>query len=276
MRVPFTPTTPPRFTPTAAAWGSRRLAAEGAHIATCDMNAESMEETKALCLAANPSVTVTTARCDVSQEAEVLAWRDSVAAEHDTARLALFNNAGIAGGQSFVADPRSQWELTFSVCWGGTYNCCRAFMPMLVGSEQGAVVNTSSINGFYGAHCATPHTAYASAKHAIKGFSEALIGDLRLNAPHVKGFCVMPGAIATDIVANSVILNPIPGKTPSPSLIERARAVNMDDPGAMSAADAAEVIINGVRHNKWRILVGKEPAHSSLRSVHCFPANISG
>ena len=95
-----------------------QLAAEGAHIAMCDMSDESMEETKALCLAANPSVTVTTARCDVSQEAEVLAWRDSVAAEHDTARLALFNNAGIAGGQSFVADPRSQWELTFNVCWG--------------------------------------------------------------------------------------------------------------------------------------------------------------
>ncbi len=55
-----------------------QLAAEGAHIAMCDMSDESMEETKALCLAANPSVTVTTARCDVSNEAEVLAWRDEV------------------------------------------------------------------------------------------------------------------------------------------------------------------------------------------------------
>ena len=48
-----------------------------------------------------------------------------------------------------------------------------------------------------------PHTAYSAAKFAVKGFSEALIEDFRLNAPHVKVAVVMPGHIGTDIVTNS-------------------------------------------------------------------------
>ena len=85
------------------------------------------------------------------------------------------------------------------MCWGGVYNGSRAFMPLLVASDEGHIVNTSSVNGFWAAlGPGTPHTAYSAAKFAVKGFTEALIIDLRLNAPHVHASVVMPGHIGTD------------------------------------------------------------------------------
>ena len=75
---------------------------------------------------------------------------------------------------------------------------------MLRASSEGHLINTSSVNGFWasiGPHLA--HTAYSSAKFAVKGFTEALINDFRLNAPHVKVSLLMPGHVGTSIVINS-------------------------------------------------------------------------
>ena len=75
--------------------------------------------------------------------------------------------------------PRDQWEQTFAVDWGGVYLGCRVFLPLLSAAEAGAVVNTSSVNGFYASVGPDrPHTAYSAAKFAVKGFTEALMGDL--------------------------------------------------------------------------------------------------
>ena len=84
------------------------------------------------------------------------------------------------------------------MCWGGVYHCSRAFVPLLVASDDAYLVNTSSVNGFWA--ClgpGIPHTAYSAAKFAVKGFSEALVTDFRVNAPHVKVAVVMPGHIGT-------------------------------------------------------------------------------
>ena len=71
-------------------------------------------------------------------------------------------------------------------------------------ADEGHIVNTSSVNGFWASvGPGMPHTAYSAAKFAVKGFTEALINDLRLNAPHIKCSVVMPGHIGTSIVANS-------------------------------------------------------------------------
>ncbi len=48
----------------------------------------------------------------------------------------LFNNAGIGGGGSMVTNSRDEWERTFNICWGGVYNCTRAFLPMLQNAEE--------------------------------------------------------------------------------------------------------------------------------------------
>ena len=88
--------------------------------------------------------------------------------------------------------------------WGGVYNGARAFMPLLVASREGHIVNTSSINGLWASTGPqASHTAYSSAKFAVRGFTEALITDLRLNAPHVKASVVFPGHVGTSIMLNT-------------------------------------------------------------------------
>jgi len=264
---------------------ARQLAEAGAHIAMCDVSEENMAQTRALCLAKAPRVRVTTHLADVSLERQVVAFRDAVAKEHETDHVdLLFNNAGIGGGGSFVNDEREEWDKTFDVCWGGVYYCSRAFLPLLLKSREAHLVNTSSVNGFWASlGPQSAHTAYSAAKFAVKGFSEALVNDFKLNAPHIKVSVVMPGHIGTSIVINSgKILGRDPKEMNDDQLAEaRARMERAGFPvgGAstdqvrqalvmigdafrdmapMTAAEAAKVILDGVREERWRILVGKD------------------
>ena len=185
---------------------AKQLVAEGCNVAMCDVSAENMAETKRLSLIGAPQGTrVATHIADVSVEAQVLKFRDAVGRELDTDHIhLLFNNAGIGGGPSFINSSRDEWEKTFNVCWYGVYYSTRAFMPMLLKAHEAHIINTSSVNGFWASLGPTrAHTAYPAAKFAVKGFTEGLINDLRLNAPHVKCSVVMPGHIGTSIVENS-------------------------------------------------------------------------
>ena len=185
----------------------RQLAAQGCSVAACDLNADAVAETAALAReGAPPGVRVSSHACDVSEEAQVLRFRDELLAEHASDHVDLvFSNAGIGGGGSFVNDRREDWERTFAVDWWGVYYCARAFLPLLIASGDGVLVNTSSVNGFWATlGPGMPNTAYCTAKFAVKGFTEALIEDLRTNAPQVRVAVVMPGHVGTDIVANSM------------------------------------------------------------------------
>ncbi|HEY1664833.1 MAG TPA: SDR family oxidoreductase [Trebonia sp.] len=233
----------------------RQLAAEGCSVATCDVHGNAVAETADLASAGAPSgATVTSHTCDVSDEAQVLRFRDEVLAAHAADHVDLvFSNAGIGGGGSFIADPREQWESVFAVDFWGVYYCARAFLPLLINSPEGVLVNTSSVNGFWASlGQGVPHTAYSTAKFAVKGLSEALIEDLRVHAPHVRVAVVMPGHVATNIVANSMMAFGVPEAD--------AFAANQGfhDSAPLSAAGAAAVILDGVRSGAWRILVGAD------------------
>lgn len=256
-----------------------QLVTEGCSVAMCDVNDGAMAETVRLAEAAAPAgVRITASRCDVSDEASVSAFRDDVLAAHATTSVGLlFNNAGIGGGGSFVAGRREDWDRTFGVCWGGVYHCTRAFLPLLVASDEAWLVNTSSVNGFWASlGPGTPHTAYSTAKFAVKGFSEALLADLAVNAPHVHVSVVMPGHIGTDIVRNS---RQVHGAEDIDAVrVDMARrGVAVDglsdaevgalidsfadafrDTAPMTAGAAATVILDGVRAGRWRILVGDD------------------
>jgi NAD(P)-dependent dehydrogenase (short-subunit alcohol dehydrogenase family) len=265
-----------------------QLAAARCSVATCDVDEESVAGTVELARAgAAGGASVTGHRCDVSDEAQVLRFRDEVLAQHGAGHLDLvFNNAGIGGGGSFVADDREQWERTFAVDWWGVYYCSRAFLPLLIASREAVLVNTSSVNGFWASlGPGRPNSAYSAAKFAVKGFSESLLEDLRINAPHVSVAVVMPGHIGTGIVANSRRAHglPEPEKMTGEQLDEaRARMARAGLPGAadlpddqvrgliqqvsdgfrdnapLSAGGAATVILDAVLAGKWRILVGDD------------------
>ena len=262
----------------------KQLAAEGCHVAFCDVSAENMAITQAEARKGAPAGTrVTTHRCDVSNEADVLAFRDAVRAEHATDHVhLLFNNAGIGGGGSLFKDERADWERTFAVDWWGVYYCTRAFLPLLVASAEAHLVNTSSVNGFWASLGPdTPHTAYSAAKFAVKGFTEALITDLRIHAPHVGVSLVMPGHIGTSIFFNTaaVLGKPSPKEMTAEDLApvrerfgaagaalsdDQLRAVVQQvgelfrDRAPTTAEQAAKIILDGVRAGAWRILVGDD------------------
>src|SRR5215472_13961455 len=102
----------------------RQLVAEGCHVATCDVSARRLAETQQACQAAGlpQGVRLTVHVADVSREPDVLRFRDEVMAQHATDRIhLLFNNAGISGGGSLIANDRTEWERTFDICWGGVY-----------------------------------------------------------------------------------------------------------------------------------------------------------
>ena len=109
-----------------------------------------MAETAAMVAEESPDVRVLTHMADVAKEADLEAFRDAIVDGFDTDHIhLLFNNAGIAGGGSMFETERPAWERTFDVVWGGVYLGCRAFLPLVAAAPEGAVVNTSSVNGFY-------------------------------------------------------------------------------------------------------------------------------
>ena len=269
----------------------RQLAAAGCSVATCDWHADAVAETAALAQAdVSPGVRVTGHVCDVSDEAQVLRFRDELLAEHGSDHIDLMiSNAGIGGGGSFVNDSRHDWERTFAVDWYGVYYCARAFLPLLIASGDGVLVNTSSVNGIWASlGPGRPNTAYSAAKFAVRGFSEALIEDLRSNAPQVRVAVVIPGHVGTDIVANSLrahgkepermtdaeveeMIPPdararligagmLPGDASADDLRQFLIRAGHDfrDKAPVSAAQAATIILDGVRTGIWRILVGKD------------------
>ena len=261
-------------------------------MAGCDLNPDTMAETVALAQAeAPPGVRVTGHACDVADEAQVLRFRDELLAAHSTDHVDLvFSNAGIGGGDSFVSSSRDEWERTFAVDWWGVYYCARVFLPLLIASGDGVLVNTSSVNGFWASlGPGVPQTAYSAAKFAVRGFTEALIEDLRSNAPQVRVALVLPGHVGTDIVTNSLMARGLPapehmsdaeveemvpvrvrdtlrraGVLPEGATTLDLRQflvrVNADfrDKAPVSAAQAATIILDGVRAGAWRILIGED------------------
>jgi NAD(P)-dependent dehydrogenase (short-subunit alcohol dehydrogenase family) len=265
----------------------RQLAAQGCSVAACDIHGDAVMATAAVAQdEAQPGVLVTGHTCDVCDEAQVLRFRDEVQERHDRGHVNLvFSNAGIGGGGSFVNDSREEWERTFGTDWCGVYYCARAFVPLLVNSDEGVLVNTSSVNGLWSPpDPGQPQTAYAAAKFAVRGFTEALIEDLRTNAPHVKVALVLPGHVGTDIIVNTLRAHGHPtAQTMSQAELDEARAkmieAEMDVAGQsdselrqtiadltnqfkekapVSAVQAATIILDAVRSGSWRILIGKD------------------
>jgi NAD(P)-dependent dehydrogenase (short-subunit alcohol dehydrogenase family) len=113
----------------------RLLVAEGCHVAMCDVSKAGMAETRRQCEAAGlpQGLRITSHLADVSNEADVMRFRDEAAKQHSTDRIhLLFNNAGIGGGGSMIANGRDEWERTLTSAGAASTSppalscpCCR-------------------------------------------------------------------------------------------------------------------------------------------------------
>jgi len=261
----------------------RQLAAQGCSVATCDLNSDTVTQTAALAQGgAAAGVRVSSYTCDVADEEQVLRFRDELLQVHAADHVDLvFSNAGIGGGESFVSSSRQDWERVFNNDWNSVYYCARAFLPLLIASPEGVLVNTSSVNGLWASlGPGVPQTAYSTAKFAVRGFTEALIEDLRTHAPHVRAAVVIPGHVGTDIIVNSLRARGLPEPKqlshaqlaeliPAAAWPDGASAEDMRqfliqasdgfrDNAPVSAAQAAGIILDGVQAGTWRILIGDD------------------
>jgi NADP-dependent 3-hydroxy acid dehydrogenase YdfG len=162
---------------------------------------------------------------------------------------AVFNNAGVAVASSVLdavpEDDNWLWDINFH----GVVNGTRAFLPILVEQNEGAIVNTSSVYGLMGV---PNQSAYCSAKFAVRGFTDSLRQELR--GTGVTAINVHPGGINTNIVRNArVRIDPEGGGPTQDQMAREFAAITMTEPDK-----AAEIIHRGVEQGKARILVGPD------------------
>ena len=281
---------------------AEQLTAEGCHVAMCDVSAETMAETKALCDAARTGGRPrqharvrrrpTSARCSPSA---MRCWRST----RPRTSTCCSTTPASAAAASFLEDDRAEWERTFGVCWFGVYYCTPRLPAAAGGERRGLHRQHQQRERLLG----LPRTerrrtrAYSSAKFAVKGFSEALLVDLRLNAPHVKVAVVMPGHIGTSIVhqhqqgarqagglgdaggrggARARAISCSAASRSASSSDDQIRgvmhqlAISFRDNAPTTAAQAATIILDGVRNDAWRILVGDD-AEALDRVVRATP-----
>ena len=268
----------------------RQLVAEGCNVAMCDVSARNMAETQRLCEAARPrqGLRITTHVADVSDEAQVVRFRDAVTEQQETDKIhLLFNNAGISGGGSMIANSRDEWERIFNICWGGVYLNTRAFLPMLQKADQGHIVNTSSINGFWaidrtdgGAHrlCrgeirgqglqrgADHRSADQRAAYQRVGRHARPYRDLDPHQYAEDSSRARLGRLTAAQIEQSRAWFASMGRDPSALSDEEVRALVAErarrfiEEAPTTAAEAATIILDGVKAGRWRILVGADAA----------------
>ena len=218
------------------------LARRGAKVAISDVDEVGLAETARRVRALGG--TVSEQRLDVTDRSAVLAYADRVAAEFGTVNL-VFNNAGIAFTGDIADMTFEQIERVMDVDFWGVVNGTKAFLPHLIASGDGHVVNISSL---FGLLSVPGQGAYNSAKFAVRGFTEALRQEMIAAGHPVRVTCVHPGGIKTAIARNA---GAVPGE-------DSAQLANFfDSKLAKTSADAAaKSILRCVRFNAPRALVG--------------------
>lgn len=226
-----------------------RLATAGTNLALSDIDKIGLAETAAL--VAGTGVKVTTTVVDVANRDEVGAWAAKASAHFGQVHL-VFNNAGVAQSGSVTANSYADYEWVLNINLWGVIHGTKAFLPYLINAGEGHIVNTSSV---FGLQAQPAVSAYNTSKFAVRGFTESLRQELDLLDNRVSATCVHPGGIRTDIMHASRVgggMEELFGQS-------RGQVINLFDSLLLTSADhAAKVILNGVRRDARRVLIGAD------------------
>jgi NAD(P)-dependent dehydrogenase (short-subunit alcohol dehydrogenase family) len=217
----------------------------GCEVAISDVDEAGLEETRARCAPFASRLSVR--RVDVSKRDEVYAWADAVVAEHGRANI-IVNNAGVAMGATIedVSYEDFEWLMNINF-WGVVYGT-KAFLPYLKQAGEGAIVNVSSVFGLISMPTQAPYNA---AKFAVKGFTEALREELEIEGANVGVTCVHPGGIKTNIARSA-------RTTAHAGMVDAQSARGMEKTFITTPEKAAEDIVEGIRRNRRRVLIGPD------------------
>ncbi|WP_280404109.1 SDR family NAD(P)-dependent oxidoreductase [Nocardia brasiliensis] len=223
---------------------AENLAERGAKLALSDIDTDGLAETVARC--EKLGAEVKSDRLNVAEREAVLLYADAVKAHFGVVHQ-VYNNAGIAYHGDVVKTEFKDFDRVMDVDFWGVVNGTKAFLPFLIESGDGHVVNVSSLFGLI----AVPgQSAYNSAKFAVRGFTEALRQEMLVGRQPVKVTCVHPGGIKTAVARNAGYAEGIDGKQAA-SLFDSKMAIHTPEM-------AAQTITEGVRKGHGRVLIGFE------------------
>nr|WP_090343281.1 SDR family NAD(P)-dependent oxidoreductase [Mycolicibacterium malmesburyense]CRL74213.1 short-chain dehydrogenase/reductase [Mycolicibacterium malmesburyense] len=191
---------------------------------------------------------------DVSDRRAVADYSSTVA-EHYGVVHQLYNNAGIAGGAApLLENDYETYEQIVNINLWGVINGTKEFLPHLIASGDGHLVNISSLNGLL---AQASMSAYCTTKFAVRGFTESLRAEMLTEGHPVQVTVVHPGGIATNIATSALEEAERAGREITAAQRRRAAAYN-ERLLKMSPARAAEIILGGVAANRSRVVVGRD------------------
>jgi len=228
---------------------AQRLARHGCAVAICDWNEDDLHET-----GSTIDGPVLARRLDVRDRGGQMAFAAEVREWAPSPIGMVFNNAGVTVSQTAAdaAHEDDQWVIDVNM-WGVIHGT-RAFLPILLAQDSGAVVNVSSVFGLIGF---PTQSAYCASKFAVRGYTESLRHELRETG--VRAIAVHPGGIDTNIVEHARFHVDDRGNRDHDTLKREFRRVARTSPD-----QAAEIIHTGVERGRDRILVGPDAGFLSL------------
>lgn len=220
------------------------LAAKGAQLAVSDVDTVGLEETARR--ARDLGAEVLADHLDVTQREKVMDYADKVVERFGVVNQ-VYNNAGVAYHGEFERTEFKDFERVVDVDFWGVVNGTKAFLPHLIASGDGHLVNVSSL---FGLLSIPGQSAYNAAKFAVRGFTESLRQEMLVAKHPVQVTCVHPGGIKTAIARNAAV----------PDGDDQVSFAQFFDSklARTTPEDAATTIVNGVRKNKARILIGAD------------------
>ena len=220
------------------------LARSGASLAISDVDAEGLAQTEQQLKAIGAPVKAD--RLDVTEREAFLAYADAVN-EHFGKVNQIYNNAGITYISTIEFSRFKDIEQVMDVDFWGVVNGTKVFLPHLIASGDGHVINVSSVFGLFSV---PGQAAYNAAKFAVRGFTEALRQEMIAAGHPVKVTTVHPGGIKTNIARNMTTVDGV-DKDELAKTFDKKLA-------STSPEKAAKIILDGVRKNRARVLVGPD------------------
>ncbi len=224
------------------------LAKQGCHLSLSDVNEKGLAET--VQQAKQFGVRVTSKKVDVASRDQIKAWAEETVQNHGSVNL-IFNNAGVALASTVEGASYEELEWIVNINFWGVVYGTKEFLPYIKQTKDGHIINISSL---FGIISQPTQSAYNATKFAVRGFTESLRQELDLEKNGVSATCVHPGGIRTNI-AKAARMN------------SSLKSLGMDPEKSIQSFDkllrtppeeAAQVILNAVKANKPRILIGND------------------
>ena len=220
------------------------LGRSGAKLAISDVDLEGLAVTEARLKAIGAPVKAD--RLDVTEREAFELYADAVKAHFGKVNQ-IYNNAGIAYTGDVEVSSYKDIERVMDVDFWGVVNGTKSFLPHLIESGDGHVVNVSSLFGIFSV---PGQAAYNAAKFAVRGFTEALRQEMVAGKRPVKVTTVHPGGIKTAIARNAAAAEGIDAEKLAKTFDKKLAKTTPER--------AAVIILDAVRKNKARVLVGAD------------------